>query len=105
MGEQHDSDGVLLSGDDKAGSVGISPSDFPFPHQLRSQISQGMAGLGHSNTFFYPMSNISSGRERQVNASLHSRHNKVQNTTQGLLESRRREGIRKADTKEAPILL
>lgn len=40
-----------------------------------------------------------------MNASSHSRHNKAQNTTQQLLYSRGREGIRKANTKEAPMLL
>lgn len=40
-----------------------------------------------------------------MNASPHSRHNKAQNMTQQLLYSRGREGIRKANTKEAPMLL
>lgn len=62
--------------------------EFLIPQQFYPRISWSMAGLGHSYAFLYPTSNRNSGlssRERQMNASLHSRHNKAQNTTQRLL--------------------
>lgn len=84
--------------------------DFPhlIPISPSSQISQSVAGLGRSHTALHSRNSCNPGRAgwgKHMNASPHCRHNKAQNTTQRLLYSRRREGIRKTNTKEAPVLL
>jgi len=86
---------------DTAGSIEIFPIWFPIspPVPLSSITSHGWPW-----SFTYNWNSGLSGRESQMNACLYSRHNKAQNTAQRLLYSRRREGIWKANTKEAPTL-
>lgn len=87
-GGQHAYDRELLSR-----GQGRKGWDFPhliscFPVSSTLKYHKSMAGLSHSYTFLYPTSNWNSGlsgRERQMNACLHSRHNKAQNTAQRLL--------------------